>query len=131
MNVEGKNNAETMTIFCRGENIRLRFASPLEMARTLARSEKFMLLNFQKVSIMCLCLLSLRGCGDGSDIKNRGLTEMQFHSSTFKYYIRHISPDDFKSASHLKRSVKTKSITETYMVVYSLQYLCSHSKNAS
>lgn len=82
-----------------------------------------MLLNFQKVSIMCLCLLSLRGCGDGSDIKNRGLAEMQLRSSMFKYIIRHISQDIyFKSASHLKRSVGTKSITETYMLVYSLQF---------
>lgn len=70
---------------------------------------------------MCLCLLSLRGCGDGPDIKNRGLAEL--HSSTFKYDIRHTSPYDLKSASHLKRSVKTKSITETYMVVYSTYVL--------
>lgn len=42
------------------ENTGSRCALALEMARAL-KSEKFMLLNFQKVSIMCLCSLSLSG----------------------------------------------------------------------
>lgn len=42
------------------ENTWPRCALALEMARAL-KSEKFMLLNFQKVSIMCPCSLSLSG----------------------------------------------------------------------
>lgn len=42
------------------ENTWPRCALALEMGRAL-KSEKFMLLNFQKVSIMCLCSLSLSG----------------------------------------------------------------------